>query len=100
MKPYVNIINQNGSRNKPRPTDIQQINIKYSFVACYTHNINEWSNLFTLLYVTMRIWIEKKRQLIIIIDDWHKEGYCMNLERNSNTTKQYYIDYYCTNRIK
>jgi hypothetical protein len=40
-----------------------------------------------------------KMKLISIIDDPHKEGSCLNLERNSKTIKQYYIDHWCTNRI-
>jgi hypothetical protein len=44
MKPNVKILNENYSRNTPRPADSQQKNIKYYFVACYTHNIHEWSN--------------------------------------------------------
>jgi hypothetical protein len=67
MKPNVKIINQNDSRNTPRPTDSQQK--KYCFVACYTHNIHEWSNFLNLLHVTTWIWIEMKSQLISIIDD-------------------------------
>jgi hypothetical protein len=43
MKPNVKILNQNDSRNTPSPVDSQQKNIKYCFVACYTHNIYEWS---------------------------------------------------------
>jgi hypothetical protein len=42
---------------------------------------------FTLLHVNTWIWIEMKRQLISIIDDWHKEGYCLNSERNSKAIK-------------
>jgi hypothetical protein len=45
------------------------------------------------------ILIEMKRQLISIIDNWHKECYCVNLERNSKAIKYYYIDHWCTNRI-
>jgi hypothetical protein len=40
-----------------------------------------------------------KRQLISIIDDWHKEGYYLNLEKKSKAIKSYYIDHWCTNRI-
>jgi hypothetical protein len=67
MNPDVKILNQNDSRNTPRPAESQQINIKYCFVACYTHNIHEWSNFFALLYVTTWIWRDEK-QLIGIID--------------------------------
>jgi hypothetical protein len=63
------ILNQNDNRNASRPADSQQKNVKYCFVACYTHNIHEWSNFFTLLHVTTLICIEMKRQLISIIDD-------------------------------
>jgi hypothetical protein len=87
MKPDVKILNQNDGRNTPRPAYSQQIKIKYCFVACYTYNIYEWSNFFALLYVTTWIWIEMKRQFINIIDDWHKEGYYVNLERNSKAIK-------------
>jgi hypothetical protein len=37
---------------------------------------------FALLHVTICIEIEMERQLINIIDDWHKEGYRVHLERN------------------
>jgi hypothetical protein len=42
---------------------------------------------FTFLHVTMWIWIEMKIQLVSIIDVWHKEGYWLNLERNSKAIK-------------
>jgi hypothetical protein len=34
------------------------------------------------LHVTTWIWTELKRQLISIVDDWCKEGYCMDLKIN------------------
>jgi hypothetical protein len=37
---------------------------------------------FALLHVTMWIWIEMEGKLISIINEWQKEGYCMNLKRN------------------
>jgi hypothetical protein len=53
MKPNVKILNQNDIRNTPRPADSQQENIKYCFIAYYTHNIHEWSN-FLLCYMLLR----------------------------------------------
>jgi hypothetical protein len=46
MKPNVKILNQNDTRNTPRPANSQQKNKKICFVACYTQKIHEWSNFF------------------------------------------------------
>jgi hypothetical protein len=57
------------ARIHPDPQTVNKKIIKYYFVACYTHNIQEWSNVFALLHVTMWIWIEMEMQLISIIDN-------------------------------